>query len=105
MKRPLQFSRHSLVACLVALATLMARPAGAGDATDAWLRSVDQMMAGLGPQSARDAATIRELYAPHLKLLLLNKYADVETALATGGLVPLPSNLESFNMAPRLVGL
>lgn len=105
MKRPLQLSKLTIAACIVTLAALTPRPAAAGDATDAWLRSVDQMMAGLAPQSARDAAAIRELYAPHLKLLLLNKYTDIETALATGGLVPLPSNLESFNMAPRLAGL
>ena len=62
------------------------------------------MMAAIAVQSARDAAAIKRLYRPHLELLLLNRYSDLEGALATGGLAPLPAHPERFNLAPRLDG-
>jgi hypothetical protein len=62
------------------------------------------MMVAMASQSARDAATIRRLYRPHLHLLRLNGYSDLEGALATGGLAPLPVNDARFNLAPRLDG-
>jgi hypothetical protein len=93
-----------VIACVAIASALMPKPAYAGS-TAAWLRSVDRMMSDLAPQSARDAAEIRRVYEPYLKLLLLDRYTDLEGALATGGLAPLPSNLESFNLEPRLDGL
>ena len=62
-------------------------------------------MAAIAEQSARDAAAIKRLYRPHLDLLLLNGYSDLEGALATGGLAPLPAHPGRFNLAPRLDGL
>lgn len=62
------------------------------------------MMVAIAAQSARDAAAIKRLYRPHLELLLLNGYSDLEGALATGGLAPLPPHPERFNLAPRLDG-
>ena len=62
------------------------------------------MMVAMAAQSARDAAAIKRLYRPHLELLLLNAYSDLEGALATGGLAPLPARPERFNLAPRLDG-
>ena len=61
-------------------------------------------MVSMASHSARDAATIKRLYRPHLRLLLLNEYADLEGALATGGLAPLPVDAARFNLAPRLEG-
>ena len=61
-------------------------------------------MAAMAAQSARDAAAIKRLYRPHLELLLLNGYSDLEGALATGGLAPLPAHPGRFNLAPRLDG-
>jgi hypothetical protein len=79
-----------------------ARPASADSA--AHVRQLDRMMVSLASQSARDAAAIKRLYRPHLRHLLLNEYADLEGALATGGLAPLPVDAARFNLAPRLDG-
>src|SRR5688572_15728299 len=99
-----QFRRNRCLVCLVSLTTLAASPAIA-DTSNAHIRALDRMMVALAPQSARAAAAIRGDYRPHLELLLLDRYTDLEGALATGGLVPLPSNLQRFNLAPRLEGL
>jgi len=62
------------------------------------------MMVAMAAQSAHDAAAIKRLYRPYLELLLLNAYSDLEGALATAGLAPLPPHPERFNLAPRLDG-
>ena len=79
-----------------------ARQASADSA--AHVEQLDHMMMSLAAQSARDAAAIKRLYRPYLRLLLLNEYSDLEGALATGGLAPLPVNAARFNLAPRLDG-
>lgn len=61
------------------------------------------MMVKLGPQSTRASKMIRETYRAHLDLLVLDAYADLEGALFTGGLAPLPLD-PRFNLAPRLEG-
>ena len=71
---------------------------------DSHAQAIDRMMVMLGPQSSRDAATIKRLYRPYLDLLLLNGYPDLASALATAGLAPLPENPSRFNLAPRLDG-
>lgn len=92
------------LAVVASLSLLIVAPAGA-DSGAAKIRAIDQMMTMMGRESARDAAEIRRAYQPYLQPLLLAKHVDLEGALATGGLVPLPSNLRSFNLAPRLEGL
>ena len=82
--------------------TAAARPASADSLTPP--QKLDQMMVEMAAQSARDAAAIKRLYRPHLQLLLLNAYSDLEGALATAGLAPLPAHPERFNLAPRLDG-
>jgi hypothetical protein len=62
------------------------------------------MMVAMAAQSAQDARTIKRVYRPHLDFLLLNAYTDLEGALETGGLAPLPRRPERFNLAPRLEG-
>jgi hypothetical protein len=62
------------------------------------------MMTALARENARDAATIRRLYRDHLDLLFLGRYTDLEVALTTGGLAPLPHDPGAFNIAPRLDG-
>jgi hypothetical protein len=104
MTMTLQLRKLCVVAGFAGVLAMLPAPAAAGDSA-AQLRALDRMMIALGPQSARDAAAIKELYRPHLDLLLLDKYADLEGALATGGLVPLPPNPAAFNLAPRLDGL
>ena len=95
------FTRISVVAAAAVFLTAAARPASADSLTPA--QKLDQMMVAMATQSARDAAAIKRLYRPHLELLLLNAYSDLEGALATGGLAPLPDP-ERFNLAPRLDG-
>jgi hypothetical protein len=70
----------------------------------AFIQSLDVMMAGLAPESARASAAIRRLYGEYLDLLTIHEYADLEGALGNGGLVPLPDDLAGFNLAPRLDG-
>ena len=62
-------------------------------------------MVELGPQSARASKTIRRAYRPHGKLLMLDRFSDLEGALVNGGLAPLPADPLRFNIAPRLEGL
>lgn len=61
-------------------------------------------MIELGPQSARASKTIRQAYRPHGELLVLDRFVDLEGALVTGGLAPLPADPRRFNIAPRLDG-
>ena len=96
------FVRFGVLAAAAVLLTAAARPAYADALTQT--QRVDKMMAAIAVQSARDAAAIKRLYRPHLELLLLNRYSDLEGALATGGLAPLPAHPERFNLAPRLDG-
>jgi hypothetical protein len=104
MTMTLQFHKLCVLAMIASAAALLPAPAAAGDSA-AQLRALDRMMTTLAAQSARDAAEIRQVYPPYLKLLQLNRYADLEGALATGGLVPLPSDARAFNLTPRLEGL
>ena len=97
-----RFTRFRVFAA-VALSLAAAAPQASADSLS-HIKQIDTMMVAMAPQSARDAATIKRLYRPHLRLLLLNGYADLEGALATGGLAPLPVNAARFNLAPRLDG-
>jgi len=96
------FARFGVLAAAALLLAAAARPASADPLTHA--QKLDKMMVAIAAQSARDAAAIKRLYRPHLNLLLLNGYSDLEIALATGGLAPLPAHPERFNLAPRLDG-
>lgn len=69
-----------------------------------FIRSLDRMMVALGPESRRDADAIKEAYREHLNLLVLDQYSQLEGALWTGGLAPLPHDPKSFNLQPRLTG-
>jgi hypothetical protein len=96
------FARLKMVAAATVLVAFAAHPASADSLTQPQM--LDAMMVAAGAQSARDAAAIKRLYRPYLDLLLLNQYSDLEGALATGGLAPLPARAERFNLAPRLDG-
>ena len=63
------------------------------------------MLAGGAPASTQSALAIRESYRPFLELLALDDFHQIETALANGGLVPLPTDPERFNVRVRLDGL
>ncbi|HVL67498.1 MAG TPA: DUF5715 family protein [Vicinamibacterales bacterium] len=69
-----------------------------------FVRALDRMMVELAPQSTRDAKLIRSLYREHMDLLVLDHYADLEGALYTGGVAPLPPDPLQFNLAPRVSG-
>src|SRR5688572_12006432 len=96
------FARLNVLAAAIVLLAPVARTASADPLTHAQM--LDAMMVASGANSARDAAAIKRLYRPHLRLLLLNAYSDLEGALATGGLAPLPDAPARFNLAPRLDG-
>lgn len=92
---------------LVGVSLLVSLPAVAGAAEtqgQKFIRALDRMMIQLGPQSARASKQIREAYRAHLDLLVLDEYADLETALRNGGLAPLPHDRLRFNVTPRLEG-
>jgi hypothetical protein len=95
------------VLVLTVASLLAARPASATPAEHsptAFFQALDRMMIALGPESARASATIRQAYRDHLNFLFLNGYADLEGALATGGVAPLPANPLDFNLLPRVSG-
>jgi hypothetical protein len=101
------FRLRALVGALVISAVVPAVPAWAGSSVSAQVAHVealDRMMVALGPESARASATIRRLYRDHLDLLFLEEFADLEGALANGGVAPLPADPARFNLAPRLDG-
>ena len=100
-----RFLPKTRVLALVACVGLVTAAPAFADGSAAEIQALVRMMTAMAQESGRDAAAIKELYRPHLELLLLNKYTDLEGALATGGLVPLPSNPAAFNLAPRLDGL
>jgi hypothetical protein len=96
------FARFRVLPVATLLVAVAATSASADTLTHA--QKLDRMMVAGAVQSARDAASIKRLYRPYLDFLLLNKYADLEGALATGGLAPLPAHPSRFNLAPRLDG-
>jgi hypothetical protein len=66
--------------------------------------ALDRMMVELQPESLRTSAIIRELYRDYIELLQLNTHADIEDAIVTGGLAPLPPDPRRVNVIPRLDG-
>ena len=62
------------------------------------------MMLALSAESALDAKAIKDAYRPHLDLLVLDEYSELEDALYTGGLARLPDDPLRFNLSPRLSG-
>jgi hypothetical protein len=94
--------RTSSILVLVALSFLPA-PAAAADRGQ-FIRTLDRMMVSMSAESARDARAIKAAYREHLNLLVLDRYDELEGALLTGGLAPLPEDPESFNLVPRLSG-
>ena len=91
---------------LLALAGLIVPAAAhAGRVTPVrFLSAVTTLVNDLAPRSAFDAAAIRESYRPYIEPLVLDDFAQIETGLVTGGLVPLPLDLERFNVRVRLEG-
>ena len=67
--------------------------------------ALERMMVELRPQSLAASQTIQFLYGGYADLLVLNGYAELENAIGTGGLVPLPDDPLEFNIRPRLDGL
>ena len=101
-KERIIFSR----AVFVAVSLLVSVPASAVAQTTSqatFVRKLDRMMVELAPQNRRASHAIRDAYKKHLDLLVLDRYADLEGALFTGGLAPLPLD-PRFNLAPRLEG-
>ena len=79
---------------------------GAGGSTDPllFMHALDRMMLALSAESAHDAKAIKDAYRPHLDLLVLDEYSELEDALYTGGLARLPDDPLRFNLSPRLSG-
>ena len=69
-----------------------------------FVRDLDRMMTGLAGQNAEASARIRETYGEYLDLLVLDGYAELEDALWTGGLAPVPGDPLQFNIIPRTGG-
>jgi hypothetical protein len=95
------------VLILVTTLALLPRPAVAGSSVDKsaqLVKALDAMMVEFSPYSARASATVKKEYRAYLDLLVLNEYAALEDALFTGGLVPVPSQPERFNLKVRTDG-
>jgi hypothetical protein len=69
-----------------------------------FVQSIEEMMVALAPQNLQASERIRRTYAPQLDLLMLDEFADLEGALASGRLAPLPMDPMRFNLSPRLDG-
>jgi hypothetical protein len=83
---------------------LFATPSTAAASGREVVLAIDRMMAALAPQSGEASLTIRELYHEYLNLLVLDGYAELESALGNGGLAPLPPDPLRFNVRPRIEG-
>jgi len=98
------------VVCLAAASPVVAAPESpaavvpAPPAPSAFEKAIDEMMVALAPQSLQASTKIRETYAPQLDLLMLDEYAELEGALESGRLAPLPMDPTRFNLVPRLEG-
>jgi hypothetical protein len=66
--------------------------------------ALDRMMLELQADNLNTSAAIREAYRDYVDLLRFNTSNDIEEALASGGLAPLPRDPRSFNLIPRLDG-
>jgi Family of unknown function (DUF5715) len=66
--------------------------------------ALDRMMVELQADNLNTSAVIREAYRDYVDLLRLNTSADIEDALASGGLAPLPPNPLRYNLVPRMEG-
>jgi len=66
--------------------------------------ALDRMMLELQADNLITSAVVRESYRDYVDLLRLNTSADIDDALATGGLAPLPPEPGRFNLIPRLEG-
>ena len=94
---------HVVMSALVLGIAASAVPAAAGSSS-VETQALDRIMVGMGPESARASATIRQVYRDHLALLFLHEFKDLEGALANGGVAPLPDDPARFNLIPRLDG-
>jgi hypothetical protein len=92
---PIRIRALTLLVTLITPASALASPA-----TQTYFRIMD----GLAIQNVDASAAIRSLYSEYLHLLVLDGYADMESALGTGGLVPLPPDPARFNIVLRTGG-
>ena len=69
-----------------------------------FLSMIGEMVSEWAPRSGSAAAAIRDEYRPYIAPLALDRFEDIEKGLATGGLVPLPHDLERFNVRIRREG-
>jgi hypothetical protein len=91
-------------ALLAAGVFLCALPAPASAVRVVRYPSVSDMMTEMVPQSTMAALAIRDIYRPFLDSLVLSDYTQIQTAIANGGLVPLPPDPLRFNVMLRLDG-
>ena len=93
-----------IFAAFVLLVVASPASAGAVRTPAKFIKSIDAIMVALFAQNLDASRAIRALYAPQLEALMLDEYADLEGALDTGRLAPLPADPLQFNLAPRLEG-
>jgi hypothetical protein len=97
-------SQRAIVAAVV-ICVSYSTAARAQHATETeYMSVVADMVAAHAPQSAYAGALIRDLYQPYVDPLALVDFDQIEQGLATGGLVPLPRDLQRFNLRVRLDG-
>ena len=93
------------IPCALAASLIFPAVAGAERVTSAkFMSAVVNLVDDLAPRSAFDAEAIRDSYRPYIEPLMLDDFEHIETGLATGGLVPLPTDPERFNIRVRLDG-
>lgn len=92
-----------LVVSSCVFASLYVARAEAASTAD-FLAVVDEMISSWTARSVHAGAAIRDEYRPFIPLLALGHFDDIESGLATGGLVPLPQDVERFNVVIRRDG-
>lgn len=94
-----------ILPCALAASLIFPAIARAERVTSArFLSAVDNLVDDFAPRSTLDAEAIRDSYRPYIEPLMLDDFEQIETGLATGGLVPLPTDLDRFNIRVRLEG-
>lgn len=89
---------------LFMLAMLTAPPVSRPASANAFVDALQSMMAELGPQSRRDARTIKAAYAPLVGRTAFVNRGDLEAALELDELALVPGHTAPLNITLRLDG-
>lgn len=97
-------TRRTLPRVAIALSLLIVPAAARPASANAFVDALQSMMAELGPQSRRDARTIKAAYGPLVSRTAFVNRADLEAALELDELALVPEHTAALNITLRLDG-